>query len=127
MKPRYNENIELRMTDKSRLVSCIDTEDFYKKDVYMREYLDMSDPIHDETNMKVIGKFEVETGDKVIIGIGSKVYALETKNPITLKLEQKKKLKGISKMNVKKQMTLNGHSECVLENKDKIVKGVLGF
>ena len=93
----------------------------------MREYLDMSDPIHDETNMKVIGKFEVETGDKVIIGIGSKVYALETKTPITLKLEQKKKLKGISKMNVKKQMTLNGHSECVLENKDKIVLGVLGF
>ncbi len=30
-------------------------------------------------------------------------------------------------MNVKKQMKLNGHSECVLENKDKIVKGVLGF
>ncbi len=48
----------------------------------MREYLDMSDPIHDETNMKVIGKFEVETGDKVIIGIGSKVYALETKPPL---------------------------------------------
>ena len=26
----------------------------------MREYFDMSDPIYDETNMKVIGKFEVE-------------------------------------------------------------------
>ena len=96
----------------------------------MREYLDMSDPIHDETNMKVIGKFEVETGDKVIrtfIGVRSKVYALETKNPITLKLEQKKKLKGISKMNVKKQMTLNCYSECVLGNKDKIVKEIVGF
>ena len=93
----------------------------------MREYFNLSDPIYDETNMNVMGKFEVETGDKVIIGIGSKVYALETKNPITLKLEQKKKLKGISKMNVKKQMTLNGHSECVLENKDKIVKEIVGF
>ena len=51
----------------------------------MREYFDMSDPIHDETNMKVIGKFEVETGDKVIrtfIGVGSKVHALETKSPL---------------------------------------------
>ena len=96
----------------------------------MREYFDMSDPIHDETNMKVIGKFEVETGDKVIrtfIGVGSKVHALETKTPITLKLEQKKKLKRISKMIVKKQMTLNGHSECVLGNKDKIVKGNVRF
>ena len=31
MKPRYNENIELRMTEKSRLVYCINTDDFYKK------------------------------------------------------------------------------------------------
>ena len=30
-------------------------------------------------------------------------------------------------MIVKKQMTLNGHSECVLGNKDKIVKGIVGF
>ena len=51
----------------------------------MREYFDMSDPIYDETNMKVIGKFEVETGDKVIrtfIGVGSKVNTLETKSPL---------------------------------------------
>ena len=96
----------------------------------MREYFNLSYPIYDETNMNVIGKFEVETGDKVIrtfIGVRSKVYALETKTPITLKLEQTKKLKGISKMNVKKQMTLNGHSECVLGNKDKIVKGNVRF
>ena len=73
---------------------------------------------------------KLKSGDKVIrtfIGVGSKVYALETKPPITLKLEQKKKLKGISKMIVKKQMTLNGYRKCVLENKDKIVKGIVGF
>ena len=93
----------------------------------MQEYFHLIDPIYNETNMNVIGKFEVETGDKVIIGIGSKVYALETKTPVTLKLEQKKKLKGISKMNVKKQMKLNGHSECVLGNKDKIVKENVRF
>ena len=36
MKPRYNENIELRMTDKSRLVYCINTDDFYKRCVHAR-------------------------------------------------------------------------------------------
>ena len=56
-----------------------------------------------------------------------KYMLLKLKKPITLKLEQKKKLKTISKMIVKKQMTLNGHSECVLENKDKIVKEIVGF
>ena len=76
----------------------------------------------------------MKSGDtKVIrtfIGVGSKVYALVTKPPITLKLDQKKKLKRISKMIVKKQMTLlllNGYRKCVLENKDKIVKGIVGF
>ncbi len=33
MKPRYNENIELLMTDTDSLVYCIHTEDFYK-DIY---------------------------------------------------------------------------------------------
>ena len=27
----------------------------------------MSHPIYDETNMKVIGKFKIETGDKVAV------------------------------------------------------------
>ena len=72
---------------------------------------------------------KLKSGNKVIrtfIGVGSKVYALVTKIPITLKLDQKKKLKGISKMSVKKQMTLNGYRKCVLEKKDKIVKGIVG-
>ena len=30
-------------------------------------------------------------------------------------------------MIVKKQMTLNDYKECVLENKDKIVDGIVGF
>ena len=47
-------------------------------------------------------------------------------NPHYIKIRSKKKLKRISKISVKKQMTLNGHSECVLGNKDKIVKGNVG-
>jgi hypothetical protein len=135
MKPRYNENIELLMTDTDSLVYEIKTEDFYKDMYEMKDHFDMSEyskqnPIYDETNKKVIGKFKDETGDKVIktfVGVRSKVYAIETETPITLKLEESKKLKGIPKMIVKKQMTLNDYRECVLENKDKVIDGIVGF
>jgi len=135
MKPRYNENIELMMTDTDSLVYCIHTEDFYKDMYEMKMHFDMSEyskqnPIYDETNKKVIGKFKDETGDKVIktfVGVRSKVYAIETEDPINKKLNESKKLKGIPKMIVKKQMTLNDYKECVLENKDKIIDGIVGF
>ena len=101
----------------------------------MKENFDMSEysksnPFYDETNKKVIGKFKDETGDKIIrtfVGVRSKCYAMETETPITLKLEEKKVLKGIPKCIVKKQMTLNDYKKCVLENKDKTVDGIVGF
>ena len=135
MKPRYNENIELMMTDTDSLVYLIQTEDFYKDMYEMRDYFDLSEysksnPIYDETNKKAIGKFKDETGDKIIrtfVGVRSKVYAIETEDPINKKLNETKKLKGIPKMIVKKQMTLNHYRECVLENKDKIIDGIVGF
>ena len=135
MKPRYNENIELMMTDTDSLVILVHTEDFYKDMYEMREYFDLSsfsksNPIYDDTNNKTIGKFKDETGDKVIkefVGIRSKVYAIQTETPITLKLEESKKLKGIPKMIVKKQITLKDYRNCVLENKDKIIDGIVGF
>ena len=90
MKPRYNENIELLMTDTDSLVYEIKTDDFYKDMYDMKHHFDMSEyskqnPIYDETNKKVIGKFKDETGDKVIktfVGVRSKVYAIETEDPI---------------------------------------------
>jgi len=135
MKPRYNENIELMMTDTDSLVYCIHTEDFYKDMYEMKMHFDLSEysksnPIYDETNKKAIGKFKDETGDKIIktfVGVRSKVYAIETEDPINKKLNESKKLKGIPKMIVKKQMTLNDYKECVLENKDKIIDGIVAF
>ena len=38
-KPRYNDNIELMMTDTDNLIYLIQTEDFYKDMYEMREYL----------------------------------------------------------------------------------------
>ena len=71
IKLRYNENIELMITDTDSLVYCINTDDFYKDMYEMKHYSDMSEytrqnPIYDETNKNVIGKFKDETGDKVI-------------------------------------------------------------
>ncbi len=43
MKPRYNENIELMMTDTDSLVIYVKTEDFYRDEYDMREYFDMSE------------------------------------------------------------------------------------
>jgi hypothetical protein len=79
---------------------------------------------------KVIGRFKDETGDKVIktfVGVRSKVYAIETEDPINKKLNDSKELKGIPKMIVKKQMTLNDYRECVLENKNKVIDGIVGY
>jgi hypothetical protein len=117
------------MTDTDSLVYKINADGFYKDMYEMKEFFVMSEyskqnRIYDETNKTVIGKFKDETGDKVIkrfVGVRSKVYAIETEPPVTLKLEESKKLKGIPKMNVKKQMTLNDYRECVLENYFSIV------
>ena len=87
----------------------------------------------DETNKIVIGEYKEETGDNVLnviktfVGVRSKVYAIETEDPINKKLNETKKLKGIPKMIVKKQMTLNHYRECVLESKDKAIEGIVGF
>ena len=136
MKPRCNENNELLMTDTDSPVYEIKSEDFYKDMYDMKQRFNMSEyskqnPIYDETNKKLVGKFKDETGDKVIktcLGVCSKVYAIETEDPINnKKLNESKKLKGISKMIVKKKMTPNHYRECVLQNKDKIIDGSVVF
>ncbi len=81
----------------------------------IKKYIKKKSYIWRDKIKKVIGKFKYETGDKVIktfVGVHSKVYAIETDTPITLKLEGGKKLKWIPKMIVKKQMTLNNFRRC---------------
>ena len=86
MKPKYNENIVLLMTDTDSLVYKINTDDVYNDTKEMKEYFDMSaysktNPIYDETNKEVIGKFKDETGNKIInifVGVRIKVHATIT-------------------------------------------------
>lgn len=121
MKVKYGDKIELLMTDTDSLVYKVETEDFYKDMYEMKEYFDMSEydknnPIYDETNKKVIGRFKDETPLSTIkqfVGVRSKCYALETED-----LKITKKLKGITKCIVKKTIDITDYKKCVLENID---------
>ena len=147
MKPLYGDKIKLMMTDTDSLTYCIETEDFYADMKANSKYFDMSEysklnPIFDDTNKKVIGKFKDETGDcipSLYIGVRSKVYTMEAYLPsfydkLSVK-EQKtlmkkkliKKLKGVPKAIVKKNIDVANYKECVLENKDYIAKDIVSF
>lgn len=147
MKPLYGDKIKLMMTDTDSLVYKIETDDFYDDMKRYKQYFDMSEystinPIFNETNKKVIGKFKDETGDcipKEFIGVRSKVYCMTAELPSFYQelnseeqksLDKKlltKKLKGIPKNIVKKEINVEHYSNCVLKNKDHIAEGIVAF
>jgi hypothetical protein len=118
MKPKYGDNIELLMTDTDSFVYKVKTEDFYKDMYENKEDFDMSEyskdnQFYDETNKKVLGKFKDETPTGTItdfIGVRSKCYTIRTDKKII------KKLKGISKTVVQKNIELEDYKNCVLNN-----------
>jgi hypothetical protein len=127
MKPKYGDNIQLLMTDTDSLVYEIQTEDIYKDMFEMKQHFDMSsygkqNPIYDNTNNKVIGKFKDETGDKIItefVGVRPKCYSFLTNDNV-----ENKKLKGITKCVVKKNIKHEHYKKCVfneLTDNDKYV------
>jgi len=68
---------------------------------------------YDETNKKVLGKFKDETPHGTLsdfIGVRSKCYTIWTDKKII------KKLKGISKTVVQKNIELEDYKNCVLNN-----------
>ena len=127
MKPKYNDKIQLLMTDTDSLVYEVQTDDIYKDMYEMKEHFDLSgysktNPIYDNTNNKEIGKFKDETGDKIIkefVGVRPKCYSF-----ITDDNKESKKLKGITKCVVKKSITFEHYKKCVfnqLNDTDKYV------
>lgn len=124
MKPKFGEKINLLMTDTDSLLYKIEIDDFYQEMVGMKKHFDMSEydesnPIYDPTNKKVIGCFKDEVSTSVIgefVGVRPKCYAISTDDNKVVK-----KLKGISKCVVKKNIQLEDYKNCVLNNKTKIV------
>jgi hypothetical protein len=118
MKPKYGDKIELLMTDTDSLLYKVETEDIYKDMYEMKEHFDMSaynkdNKYYDAENEKVLGKFKDETakGDKVIkefVAIRPKCYAFNTND-----LKETKKLKGVPKSIVKKNIDLKHYRDCI--------------
>lgn len=119
MKPKYGDNIKLLMTDTDSLVYHIKTDDFYKDIYEIREHFDMSEyskdsEIYDEENKKVIGKFKDEKPNSTItefIGVRSKCYSMKTDDG-----KVAKRLKGINKVVVDKEISIANYRNCVLNN-----------
>jgi hypothetical protein len=130
MKPKYGDKIELLMTDTDSFVYKIETEDFYKDMYDDKQYYDLSEyeqydkdgndysphyQYYDETNKKVLGMFKDEKPKFTIsefVGVRPKCYSMMCNDG-----ENTKKLKGVPKVVVKKDIIHNDYKKCVLEDK----------
>ena len=98
------------------------TDGVYEDMKQIQNDLDTSDyskdhPLYSEDNKKVIGKFKVELARKVmreLIALRSKEYSYLVND------EEKKKLKGICRNVVKKQITHQNYEDTVLNEFKKI-------
>ena len=108
------------MTDTDSFVYKIETEDFYKDMYNDKEYYDMSEynkdyQYYDESNKKVLGMFKDEKPKSTIsefVGVRPKCYSMMCNDG-----GNTKKLKGVPKITVKKDIIHNDYKKCVLENK----------
>ena len=144
--PKYGcENIKLVMTDTDSLLLYIKTNDVYKDMLLDYNNYDFSEytierleqiysslteeekqqikiPLKEiqSINKKVIGKFKDETSDTYIpeaVALRSKQYAITTDND-----KEKKKLKGIKKNVVEREIGFKDYKRMILNNSNAIKK-----
>jgi len=134
MKFHYNaihKNFEgkysLVYSDSDSLVYSIEHPDIYKWSYENKQYFDLSDSLNkdikDNTNKKVLGMFKDELGSlpmKEFTASNPKVYSFEGVN------ECSQKLKGVSKVVVKKEIQHNDYNN-VLKTGQVIKKDVVGI
>lgn len=85
IKKEYGDRARLLFTDTDSLCYEIETEDVYedvrkKEDLYDFSNFSKDHPNYNTKNNKVIGKFKVEYGGRIMtgfVGIRSKLYALK--------------------------------------------------
>ena len=120
---KYN----LIYSDTDSFVYNIEHPDIYKWIGENKNYFDLSDSqnpqIHDNTNKKVLGMFKDELSSipmKEFTALNPKVYSFEGVN------ENAKKLKGVSKVVVKKEITHEDYNK-VLKTGESVKRDVVGF
>ena len=113
MKKRYGENIQLLFTDTDSLMYEIQTEDYYRDMLEMKQHFDLANyprtsQFYDGTNNKVVGKFKDEAnGDPIIefVGLRPKMYSYQTLSERADGSSQtvtKKRAKGLQRAAVSK-------------------------
>ena len=122
LKKQYGSRCELLYTDTDSLLLEDETEDYYK-DMERRKHLyDTSDypkehPLHSNVNKKVLGKMKDECAGTPIaeyVGLRPKMYSI-------LKADEKniKKVKGVKKNVVKKQIMHEQYKETLFSAKQQ--------
>jgi hypothetical protein len=120
---KYN----LIYSDTDSFVYNIEHQDIYRWIGENKNYFDLSDSLNtdikDATNKKVLGMFKDELSSspmKEFTALNPKVYSFESE------IENAKKLKGVSKVVVKKEITHNDYNN-VLATGKSIKRDVVGF
>jgi hypothetical protein len=81
----------------------------------INDYYPKDHPLYSDKNKKVIGKFKDElNGIKILeyIGLRSKMYSYRTENSVS------KKLKGIKKAVLKKEISFEDYKNCLFNQKE---------
>ena len=116
---------ELVASDTDSIFLSIKTRDVYEDMKQIIYHLDTSDypenhPLHSKENKKVIGKFKDELNGKImneIVFLRSKAYSFTLND-----LSEEKKLKGIGKTTIKKDIHFNDYKNCLFNNEIKMNK-----
>jgi len=129
MKKKYGDKLELLFTDTDSLCYEIETDDLYGEMKEQSHLYDFSQypkthPLYSDTNEKAIGKFKDETNSVPIrefVGLRAKMYSFRLFDEEKQKMIESKKLKGIKKTVVKKEITFNDYHRCLMgETKENI-------
>ncbi|CAC5362594.1 unnamed protein product [Mytilus coruscus] len=119
---------ELIASDTDSIFLNIKTEDIYEDMKKIEDELDTSGypkdhPLYSEKNKKVIGKFKDELNGKImneIVYLRSKAYSFTFVDLNQIKEE--KKLKGIGKTTITKDIKFDDYKDCLFNNKTKMNK-----
>ena len=116
---------EIVASDTDALIMNIFTEDIYEDMKQIQNELDASDypenhNLYSEENKKKIGKFKDELQGKImneIVFLRSKAYSFTLTD-----LSEEKKIKGIGKTTIKKDIKFNDYKNCLYNNETKMNK-----
>jgi len=132
----FHGSYNLIYSDTDSLVYSMEHDDIYEWVAKNKEHFDMAESIRpdmkDETNNKVLGKFKDEMKSLVMtefISLNPKVYSIhhQTLDEFNkVKIENKKTLKGVSKVVVKNEISHADYVK-VLETNEQETRDVMSF